>query len=163
MDQLFSVYLACTIFGVGVTIIDMLGILGDLFHEGDDATDGGDHGDHGDDGGDHGEHGGEDDGGIGIEDHGGDGGDGGDDGDDGGDHGDHEGEHEGEHDEAIVKGEKGSVTSHEHYQERHILLAMRTPANTSTGWHSHQDQLCYPGWRCLPEALPGPPMSVAPK
>jgi hypothetical protein len=46
MNTLLSFYIACAIFGVGVTIIDMLGILGDLFHEGDQ----GDDGDAGDDG-----------------------------------------------------------------------------------------------------------------
>jgi membrane protein implicated in regulation of membrane protease activity len=54
MGTLLSLYIACTVFGVGVTIIDMLGILGDLVHG--HGTDGGDHGGHG---GDHSVHGGD--------------------------------------------------------------------------------------------------------
>jgi membrane protein implicated in regulation of membrane protease activity len=85
MSNLLSLYIACTIFGVGVTIIDMLGILGDLFHGSEHGADGGDHGDHG---GDHGDHGGDHgDFDIGHGDHGGDHGD-----FDIG-HGDHSGDH----------------------------------------------------------------------
>ena len=31
MSTLLSLYIACTIFGVGVTLIDMVGVFGDLF------------------------------------------------------------------------------------------------------------------------------------
>ena len=41
--DLLSLYIAATVFGVGVTAIDMMGILGDLFDEGGDS-DGGDDG-----------------------------------------------------------------------------------------------------------------------
>jgi len=141
MDTLLSLYIACTIFGVGVTIIDMLGILGDLFHGGDHGTGGGDHGGHGgalsdhggvhgDSGSIHGDHGGvQGDFSTAYGDHGGVQGDfatG--HGDHGGTHsdqdtgpGDHvvahqDGQHAGEH------GEKGSLVSHEEYRERHVLV-----------------------------------------
>lgn len=51
MDWLFSIYIAATIFGVGVTIVDMFGILGDLVHHASEGADSGDH-----DGGHHGDH-----------------------------------------------------------------------------------------------------------
>jgi len=110
MSTLLSLYIACTIFGVGVTVIDMLGILGDLFHEGEDGAVGGDDGTHGDDG-----------------DHGGDEGDfapddGGDHGDVDADHGDDGGDHDGEDEGGAEHAEKGSVASHEVYRERHPLV-----------------------------------------
>ena len=115
MDKLLSLYIACTIFGVGVTMIDMLGILGDLFHGGDHGTGGLDHGSHGgahlDQGGAHGdlaaahgEHGG----GHGEAAAG---------------HGDHAVAHHadqtgGEH------GAKGSLVAQENYRERHLLASL---------------------------------------
>jgi membrane protein implicated in regulation of membrane protease activity len=149
MINLTSVYIACTIFGAGVTLIDMLGILGDLFHETGGASDTGSHGDHG---GDHGDHGG------GHGDHGGFHGDhgggfhsdhGGYHGDPGGFHGDHtggdhgdvgsvfghpgnghgvhpgDGDHTGDQgsEAGIIEahGDKGSVSAHEIYIERNVL------------------------------------------
>lgn len=109
MNTLLSFYIACAVFGVGVTLIDMLGILGDLFHEGDhsgadhDSDSGHDAIDHGDmDAGVHGDHG----------------------------HGDHEhGDLHGEH-HGIERGESGSVASHEQYQERYFLLQVLSTARS---------------------------------
>jgi len=136
MDTLLSLYIACTIFGVGVTIVDMLGILGDFFHGSEHGTDGADHSDHG---GDHGDHGGmhgdfdvthsdhgDFDGAYGVHDS-----DHGDfditHGDHWGEHGDfdtthgeHGGEQHGDH-VAGEHGEKGPVIPFEHYRERHVL------------------------------------------
>lgn len=141
MNTLLSLYIACAIFGVGVTIIDMLGILGDLFHEGDQGDDGdaghdGDIGHDGDVG--HDSDAGHDsdighDGGVSHDaaDHGDmDAGVHGDHGSDAGhdiaDHGDMDtgvhGEHgHGEHHDN-EHGERGSVASHEHDRERSFLL-----------------------------------------
>lgn len=135
MDKLLSLYIACTIFGVGVTIIDMLGILGDLFHGSDHGTDGGDHGDHGGDHGDHGSDHGDFD--MGHGDHDGDHGDfDGAHGDHGGDHedfdaahGEHDGDHGDEHSSG-EHGEKGSLVSQENYRERNILPRMLTIARS---------------------------------
>ena len=99
MMSLTSIYIASAIFGAGVTVIDMLGILGDLFHESGGAHDAGSHGDHG---GFHGDHGGAH-----------------------GDHdaaiGDHAGEHAGEHAEGLTHADKGSAAAHETYVERNVL------------------------------------------
>jgi membrane protein implicated in regulation of membrane protease activity len=105
MIDLTFAYITCTIFGIGVTLIDMIGILGDVVHEGGSHGDhGGGHGDHGglhgDHAGDHGDHGGF------HGDHAGDHGDhGGFHGDHGGFHGDHAGDH-GDH--AVDHGDAGS-------------------------------------------------------
>jgi membrane protein implicated in regulation of membrane protease activity len=127
MSTLLSLYIGCTIFGVGVTIIDILGILGDLFHEGEAGSEGGDGIDHGDHGDAHdalsGDHGGDYD--THGADHGGD-----HDADIGGevdlntDHDGDAGDHAGESENVEQHGEKGSVASHEHYQERHYLLRL---------------------------------------
>jgi membrane protein implicated in regulation of membrane protease activity len=124
MSTLISVYIACTIFGVGVTIIDMLGILGDLFQEGDAGGEGGDEGDFGDEGGEDAF----DDGG----DYGDVDGDAGDEGVDDGDFevGNEDGDGEYSEEGALEHGEKGSVTSHENYRERHILLRILTTARS---------------------------------
>lgn len=107
--SLTSIYIASTIFGAGVTVIDMLGILGDLFHESGGAHDAGSHGDHdgghGDHGGFHGDHAGAH-------------------GDHGGAHSDHDaavGEHAGEHAEGLTHADKGSAAAHETYVERNVL------------------------------------------
>ncbi len=105
--SLTSIYIASAIFGAGVTVIDMLGILGDLFHESGGAHDADSHGDHGDHGGGHGDH------------------DGGFHGDHGGAHGDHDdaagSEHAGEHAEGLTHADKGSAAAHETYSERNVL------------------------------------------
>ena len=94
--SLTSIYIASAIFGAGVTVIDMLGILGDLFHESGGAHDAGSHGDHG---GFHGDHAGAH-----------------------GDHGDAAGsEHAGEHAEGLTHADKGSAAAHETYSERNVL------------------------------------------
>jgi len=136
MDKLLSLYIACTIFGVGVTIIDMLGVLGDFFHEGEDGADGGDDAGDGDDGGD-GHDGGNfgDDGGDFGDDGGDSGDDGGDFGDDGGDSGDDgsegdEGENGEEAEDGGEQGEKGSLVSHEHYRQRHFSLRVLSIARS---------------------------------
>lgn len=94
--SLTSIYIASAIFGAGVTVIDMLGILGDLFHESGGAHDAGSHGDHG---GFHGDHAGA--------------------------HGDHDddagSEHAGEHAEGLTHADKGSAAAHETYSERNVL------------------------------------------
>ena len=94
--SLTSIYIASAIFGAGVTVIDMLGILGDLFHESGGAHDAGSHGDHG---GFHGDHAGA--------------------------HGDHDdaagSEHAGEHAEGLAHADKGSAAAHETYSERNVL------------------------------------------
>lgn len=101
--SLTSIYIASAIFGAGVTVIDMLGILGDLFHESGGAHDAGSHGDHGDHDGDHG----------GFH------------GDHAGAHGDHDdaagSEHAGEHAEGLTHADKGSAAAHETYSERNVL------------------------------------------
>ncbi len=115
MFSLTSVYIACTIFGAGVTTIDMLGLLGDLFHESGGAHDASSHNDHGGFHGDHtgayGEHGNFH-------------------GDHGGVHSDHDmsvGEHAGAHADAqghseeLAHADKGSVSAHETYVERNVL------------------------------------------
>ena len=104
--SLTSIYIASTIFGAGVTVIDMLGILGDLFHESGGAHDAGSHGDHGDHDGAHGDHGGFHGDHAGAH----------------GDHGDAAGsEHAGEHAEGLTHADKGSAAAHETYSERNVL------------------------------------------
>ena len=104
--SLTSIYIASAIFGAGVTGIDMLGILGDLFHESGGAHDAGSHGDHGDHDGAHGDHGGFHGDHAGAH----------------GDHGDAAGsEHAGEHAEGLTHADKGSAAAHETYSERNVL------------------------------------------
>ncbi len=107
MSSLLSIYIACAIFGVGVTAIDMLGIFGDLFQaeegDGDGGDDGGDDGFDADDGGQ-----GDDAGDI--------------DADDGDDAGDENGD---EH------GEPGHVVSHDQYQGRQILPLLLSTARSA--------------------------------
>jgi membrane protein implicated in regulation of membrane protease activity len=135
MIDLTFAYITCTIFGIGVTLIDMIGIVGDVFHEGGSHGDhGGAHGDHGglhgDHAGDHGDHGGF------HGDHAGDHGDHvGDHGDAVSDHGhlgDSHGTHEGAHTDQTsdhghhiattgTHGEKSSVSAHDTYVERNVV------------------------------------------
>jgi membrane protein implicated in regulation of membrane protease activity len=125
MSPLLSIYIACTIFGIGVTAIDMLGLFGDIF----EAEEGGGDGGHGDDGGgfDTADNGyGDDGGGFEAADsgHGDDGGGHGD--DDAGfeaEHGEHGGEHHGDEHEYL--------TSHDHDQARHILPWLLSTARSA--------------------------------
>ncbi len=128
MLSLTSVYIVCTIFGAGVTLIDMLGILGDVFHESGGGDDDGDHGDHGDFHGDHGDAHGDHDGGYGDHD-GGHGGHVDTVGDHAGDHGGHIGDHGTTHD-AITHSDQGSVSAHETYVDRNVLGQMLSIARS---------------------------------
>lgn len=119
MSPLLSMYIACAIFGVGVTAIDMLGMFGDLFQaeEGGSSGDhGGDHGDFDADGGGHGDHDGGFDGTHG--DHGGD--------LLGAEHGDHAGDHHSDD-----HGEPGHIVSHDQYQGWQILPLLLSTARSA--------------------------------
>jgi len=128
----------CTIFGAGVTLIDMLGILGDVFHESGGGHDANDHGDHGVLQGDHGDAHGDHDGGYG--DHGGHGGHDGSYGDHGGHFdtiGDHAGDYDGHigdhgsaHDLAGTHNDHGSMSAHETYVDRNVLGQMLSIARS---------------------------------
>ena len=115
MNHLLSVYIACTIFGVGVTVIDMLGVLGDLFHEGDTGSDG--DGGHSDDAyGDHdaadGSDGGhESDDGIHFDHH-----------EDSGHHGDHQ------HDD---HGEQGALVAQDDTRKYELLTRLLSTARSA--------------------------------
>ena len=113
MNTLLSLYIACTIFGAGVTLIDMFGVFSDLFQEGDDGSDDGDDasGDEGDGSGDEGDASG----------------------DEGGDNGegDADGDDEGAEEAGEDYGVKGSIISHENSRKRHFLLRILSVARSS--------------------------------
>ncbi len=127
MSWLFSCYIAATIFGVGVTVIDMFGILGYLMHHGSedadgDSHDGGDHADYHADGYNNGgDHAGGHDSGHELDHAGG-----------------HEGGHPGEHQHGSGHEAQNLAWAHETERDIHILprvlLLTRSVVHFSLGF-----------------------------